>query len=132
MGFDIDSGNLNVSNAIITRCRYGMIVRGSGLNHAHGIVNGAEIKHHQLAGVLFHNVQHGHYMNGLMMQYADLEFQNSRMVIIPDLYFSNCWIRCTNTDKTGKNIITNLYDAYGTNINNTGNLIIQNQIELTV
>lgn len=130
IGMDQDSGNLNVSNPIITRCRYGMIIRGSGLNHAHGIVNGAEIKHHQLAGILFHNVNNGHYFNGLMMQYANLEFENSRMITIPDLYFSNGSIICNNTDKTGINLISKLYKASSITINNNGNLSIQNEIDM--
>lgn len=130
IGFDQDSGNLNVSNPIITRCRYGMIIRGSGLNHAHGIVNGAEIKHNQLAGVLIDNAEHGHYFNGLMMQYANLEIQNSTKVVIPDLYFTNGLIKCSNVDKIGSNHITNFYKGHGAYVMNSGNLIILNEVDL--
>lgn len=132
MGFDIDSGNLNVSNPIITRCRYGMVIRGSGFNNAHGIINGAELKHHQLAGLLIDNTIYGQYFNGLMVQYANIEINNAEKIVIPDLYFSHGTIKCTNTDKVGKNLITNLYNAGNTTLNIAGsNLGITNNYNLT-
>lgn len=132
IGVDINSGNLLFTGLINTRCRYGTIIRGSGLNHAHGLFSGSEIKHHQLAGLLIDNVEYGQMFDGLMMQYANIVIQNSRLVTIPDLYFSNGSISCTNTDKTGKNVIGNLYRAGTVTLNNTGNLLVNNDINLTI
>lgn len=129
IGVDIASGNLNFANPIITRCRVGHILR-EGLNNAHGIFSNAEIKHHQLAGILIDNVSNGQLYNGLQMQYADLVIRNSKGIFIPDLFFTDANIDCSGG--TGKNIIDNLF-AFGTpTINNTGNLTINNTINWNI
>lgn len=131
IGADIDSGNLSFASPIITRCRYGMIIRGSGVNHAHGIITGAEIKHHQLAGLLIDNVQNGHMFHGLMMQYANLEIKNSKMISINDLFFSNGSINSINNNATiGKNVIGSLYNAGGLIKYNLDNLLIAKEFDL--
>lgn len=129
IGVDVSSGNLNFANLIITRCRIGHILR-EGFNNAHGIFSNAEIKHHQLAGVLIDNVSNGQLYSGLQMQYADLVIRNSKGIFIPDLFFTDAKIECTGG--TGKNIIDNFF-AFGTpTINNTGNLTINNNINWNI
>lgn len=123
IGVDVNSGNLAFSSPIITACRYGMIVRGDGYNHAHGIVTGAEIKHHQIAGLLIDNVTNGQYFNGLMMQYANIVIQNSKGIFIPSLFFTNGTI--TNM-VGGKNVIGELISNSNINIGDSGQLIIRN------
>lgn len=129
IGLDIASGNLNVANPIITRCRVGHILR-EGFNNAHGIFSNAEIKHHQLAGILIDNVTNGQLYSGLQMQYADLVIRNSKGIFIPDLFFTDGKIECSGG--TGKNIIDNLFALGTPTINNTGNLTLNNNINWNI
>lgn len=138
IGIYFDSGNLIFTAGHITRCRVGMMLK-DGYNHAHGICNGIEIKHNQIAGILINGIQHGQFFQGMYISYCNLIIRNSRGINFDSMTMSAGTIICsgnfpepTDPTKLGKNYIVTLFErAPGSiSINNTGNLEIINKYEM--
>lgn len=128
IGLYVASGNLIFTAGHVTRCRVG-IQYVEGYNHAHGICNGLEVKHNQIAGILFHNCTYGQFVQGIFLQYSDIIIRNSADVVFDAVNIGPGKVICTNTDETITipNRIGFLFKRQNATVQNTGNLIITNE-----
>lgn len=128
IGLYVASGNLIFTAGHVTRCRVG-IQYVEGYNHAHGICNGLEVKHNQIAGILFHNCTYGQFVQGIFLQYSNIIIRNSTDVVFDAVNIGPGKVICTNDDSsiTTNNRIGFLFKRQGATVENTGNLIITNE-----
>lgn len=111
IGIYVASGNLIFTGGHVTRCRVAMQFV-AGTNHAHGIVNGVELKHNQIAGLLCSGVEYGEFFEGLYLSYGKLIIRNST-----GLYFDDIKVGNMSIDATGS-----------TGVNKIGKLVKRNSI----
>lgn len=101
----------------------------AGTNHAHGVVNGIEIKHNQVAGIFCYSVDYGEFFEGVYLSYSPLIVRNSTGVYFDDLMVGNMTIDVTGT--TGVNKIGKLVKRNsGITIANTDTLTILETVQL--
>lgn len=122
IGVYVASGNLIFTAGHATRCRVAMQFV-AGTNHAHGIVNGVELKHNQIAGLLCNAVTYGEFFEGLYLSYSKLIIRDSSGLYFDDIMTGNMHIDSTGT--TGKNVISKL-------VKRNSGVVIDNQETLTI
>lgn len=131
IGIYFDSGNLIWTAGHVTRCRVAMMLK-VGYNHAHGICNGLEIKHNQVAGILCKDVVYGQSFQGIYVSYCNVILRDCSTIYFDNLKMGNGSVICSNAaGVTGKNVIDSLVRrADNVSVDNTGNLEIMNTIDL--
>lgn len=130
IGIHVTSGNLVFSCGHITRCRVGMQLV-DGYNTAHGIVNGIEFKHNQIAGIIANGVTVGEYFTGCYVTYCNIIIRNCSAICFDCLMVGRCDLVCTNDlGATGKNYIGKYVVRTNSTITNTGNLEIGERVNL--
>ena len=122
IGIYVASGNLIFTAGHATRCRVGLMFV-SGTNHAHGIVNGVEMKHNQIAGLLCSGVQYGEFFQGCYISYAKLIIRDCTGLYFDDLVTGNMHIDATGS--SGKNMISKL-------VRRSSGVVIDNQERLQI
>ena len=128
IGVYVASGNLIFTAGHATRCRFAMMFV-AGTNHAHGVVNGIEIKHNQVAGIFCYGVVYGEFFEGVYLSYSPLVIRDSTGVYFDDIMVSNMSIDVTGT--TGVNKISKLVKRNNSiSIVNTDTLTILETVQL--
>lgn len=127
IGLYINSGNLIFSAGHATRCRVGVMLV-NGTNHAHGIINGVELKHNQIAGLLCNGVTYGQFFANLYVSYSKLIIRDCSGLFFSDMICGNMQIDATGTD--GKNLIQNLIRRSYITLQNVETLTIANDVTL--
>jgi len=128
IGVYVASGNLIFTAGHATRCRFAMMFV-AGTNHAHGVVNGIEIKHNQVAGIFCNGVVYGEFFEGIYLSYSPLVIRDSTGVYFDDIMVGNMSIDVTGT--TGVNKIGKLVKRNnGISMVNTDTLTILETVEL--
>jgi hypothetical protein len=122
IGVYVASGNLIFTAGHATRCRVAVMFV-AGTNHAHGIMNGIEIKHNQIAGLLCDSVDYGEFFEGLYLSYSKLIIRDCTGLYFDDIMTGNMHIDATGTD--GKNVISKL-------VKRNSGVVIDNQETLTI
>lgn len=125
IGIYFDSGNLIWTAGHVTRCRVAMMLK-EGYNHAHGICNGIELKHNQVAGLLCNGVVYGQFFQGMYISYCNCIMRNCSGLYFDSMIMRNGTLICSNeAAATGKNMIVNFVRrSADVTVNNTGNLDI--------
>ena len=122
IGVYVASGNLIFTAGHATRCRFAMMFV-AGTNHAHGVVNGVEIKHNQVAGIFCDSVAYGEFFEGIYLSYSKLIIRDCTGLYFDDLMTGN--MRIDSTGTTGKNVISKL-------VRRNNGVGIDNQETLTI
>lgn len=131
VGLYVTSGSLIFTAGHLTRCRVAVEYVG-GYNHAHGICNGLEIKHNQVAGIICTNIANGQQFTGCYVSYCNVIIRDSKGVTFDALTMGQGTIICSgNQGGAGGNYIITLFNRTGSvSIQNTGNLQVQQNINL--
>lgn len=131
IGIYFNSGNLIFTAGHCTRNRVAMMLK-EGYNHAHGICNGIELKHNQIAGLLCKDVTYGEFFQGMYVSYCGVIMRDCSGLYFDSLMMGNGGITCSNeAGVSGKNMIVNLARrSNSVTINNTGNLEVINTRDL--
>ena len=128
IGIYCTSGNIVWTAGHITRSRVGIIF-ANGHNTAHGIVNGVEFKHNQIAGIIINDVSVGEFFSGCYVTYCDVIIRNSTAVVFDTLMIGRGNVICSNEGSaTGTNYIGKLVVRSSSTVANSGNLVVGERV----
>ena len=130
IGIYISSGNLIFSAGHVTRCRVGIQIV-DGYNTAHGIIQGVEVKHNQIYGILVNENAYGESFIGCYISYSNIKIRNSSGVTFDTIYMGIGIITSENTKGiTGVNYIGKLFNRGNAVVEDGGNLVVGEVINL--